>query len=287
MMSKGLKRFFIICAIAVGLGLLLSVVGYVTGGIRALDKVSDKYEWFEVGEPDMSYMQLDEGTEFDAVDVKGTVDVVICSGNSYRARLCFDKHSSPPQLEVIDGVLTASADSGDDNALVDLRFGDAMPRVEIYVPEGKTLKNIDIDSDYGDVTMENISAGNIKIEDGYGDMDFTSVECAGLHIVSDTGDVDSRNLKCSGLYIDSDCGDIDISGEFTGTTEIRSDSGDVEIDTTLAEALYAIDADVDAGELSIGENEFDYMDRRITVGTGENLIKIVSDCGDVDIDFGR
>ena len=286
-MSKGLKRFFIICAIAVGLGLLLSVVGYVTGGIRALDKVSDKYEWFEVGEPDMSYMQLDEGTDFDAVDVKGSVDVVICRGNVEKARLRFDKKSAPPQLEVIDGVLKVSADIGDDNAFVDLSLGDSMPRVEIYVPEGKTLKNIDIDSDYGDVTMENISAGNIKIEDGYGDMDFTSVECAGLHIVSDTGDVDSRNLKCSGLYIDSDCGDIDISGEFTGTTEIRSDSGDVEIDTTLAEALYAIDADVDAGELSIGENEFDYMDRRITVGTGENLIKIVSDCGDVDIDFGR
>lgn len=286
-MSKGLKRFFIICAVAVGLGLLLSVVGYVTGGVRALDKVSDKYEWFKVGEPDMTYMQLDEGTTFDAVDVNGSVDVVICRGNSYRARLCFDKHSAPPQLEVIDGVLTVSADIGDDNALVDLRFGDAMPRVEIYVPEGKTLKNINIDSDYGDVTMENISADNIKIEDDYGDMTFASVNCTAFHIISDAGDVDADSLKCSGLYIDSDCGDIDISGEFTGTTEIRSDSGDVEIDTTLAEALYAIDADVDAGELSIGENEFDYMDRRITVGTGENLIKIVSNCGDVDIDFGR
>lgn len=286
-MSRGLKRFFIICAIAVGLGLLLSVVGYVTGGVRNLDKVSEKYEWFDVGMPDMAYTQLDEGTTFDAIDVKGSVDVVICRGTVERARLRFDKQSAPPQLEVIDGVLKVSADIGDDNAIVDFQFGDAMPHVEIYVPEGKTLENINIDSDYGDVTIEGVSAGNIRIEEDYGDMDFTSVDCASLYIATDAGDVNADNLKCSGLYIDSDCGDIELSGEFTGTTEIISDAGDVEIDTALAEALYAVDAEVNAGELSIGESEYDYIDKRITVGSGENLIKIVSDCGDVDIGFRR
>ena len=287
MMSKGLKRFFIVCAIAVGLGLLLSVVGYVTGGVRNLDKMSDRYEWFDVGYANMTYMQLDEGTTFDAIEVKGSVDVVICRGNTEKARLRFDKNYTPPQLEVVDGVLKVSADVGDDHALVNFRFGDSMPLVEIYVPEGKTLRDINIDSDYGDVNIENVSAGNIKIEEDYGDMDFVSVDCVSLRIISDAGDIDAEDLKCGGLYIDSDLGDIDISGEFTGTTEIRSDSGDIELDTALAEALYSVDADVDVGELSIGESEYDYMDKRITVGSGENLIKIVSDCGDVDIGFGR
>ena len=57
-MNKGLKKFFIICAAAVCMGLILSVVGYVTGGIHFMDKLSEKYTWFRGGEMWKGHIQV-------------------------------------------------------------------------------------------------------------------------------------------------------------------------------------------------------------------------------------
>lgn len=82
-------------------------------------------------------------------------------------------------------------------------------------------------------------------------------------------------------------GDVELEGEFTGVTKIKSDTGDIEIYSALAESLYTIEADIKTGELDIGEIEFDSYDTHVTRGNGDNLIKIISDIGDVEIGFKR
>ena len=45
-MSKGMKRFFMICTIVFAAGGVMAIAGLVSGGISDLDKLSDRYDWF-------------------------------------------------------------------------------------------------------------------------------------------------------------------------------------------------------------------------------------------------
>lgn len=115
--------------------------------------------------------------------------------------------------------------------------------------------------------MNRVSYGNMEITAGYGDVDGTSVVSGGLIIRADSGNVDLR-------------------GEFSGETDIAVDYGDVDMQTSLTEDMYSFDVNVDYGDLRIGANSYGDSGR-IRQGNGAHLIKIVSDAGDVAIDFGR
>lgn len=69
-MSKGLKRFFIICAIVVGAGILFSLAGFLTGGLNFLDRMSERYTWLRAGHADMEYIDISDAGAFDSVSVK-------------------------------------------------------------------------------------------------------------------------------------------------------------------------------------------------------------------------
>lgn len=305
-MSKGLKRFFVICAAAVCLGLLLSIIGAATGGIQSMSKLGDKYRWFKAGKADMTYAHLEDGAEFDAISVKGVSDVTICSGSSDKTRIHYDENYQPPTFHVEDGVLTVDFNQKWNGVMVDLTAGDSMPALEVYVPEGRTLKYIDIDIDYGDIsleeakaeniaikgdcgdmTFENISAGEISIENSLGDISMYALEYDHLNVEASAGDIKGELLKSKGLHIENELGDIELQGELSGTTEITAESGDVDIETSLKEADYTVDADIEAGDLSLGESVYEYMEQHIKQGSGANLIKIVSELGNVSIGFGK
>lgn len=136
-MSKGLKRFFIICAITVGLGVILLIAGLVTGGITSMDKMNERYSWFKAGEIDRTYLHLQEGEKFDSIDIKGDLDITICEGNSANTTISFDRDGAAPVLEVDNGVLTVKTVDDDGNVIVNFASGDLTPNLEIYVPKNK------------------------------------------------------------------------------------------------------------------------------------------------------
>ena len=285
-MNKGLKKFFIICAAAVCMGLILSVVGYVTGGIHFMDKLSEKYTWFRGGNVERTYTSLKETDQFDSLSVKGDIDVMICKGDISKTRVSFDKNSNNPIFRVENGVLTVDAGEMKGGVLIDLGTGDRSPYLEVYVPEGINIKNIDIDTDYGDVEISDISAGTVSINADSGDISMDRVSYDTMNIISDYGDIEGRVLKSKGLSIEADAGDIDLQGEFYGNTNIKSDNGDTDIVTTLKEELYTLDLYTDFGDVEAGSHKYEDFGY-INQGNGENIIKVVNDSGDINISFGR
>ena len=285
-MSRGLKRFFGVCAVLVVLGLILVIVGYVTGGVHYMDRLDSKFSWLSIGEGDMEYMQLDEPADFDSIDITGDVDVFICSGSEAGARLHFDRNATEPVLKVENGTLKAEA-SMKKGAVISFDWGDRAPYVEIYVPEGKTLKDIHIDTECGDITLRGISAGSIDLRQELGDTDLENVSCDSLTAESECGDIEGSNIKSKATDISSELGDVDLQGEFTGNTTVKAESGSVEIDTALSEMLYTVQADVEAGELEIGGKEHGSFENHVVLGNGANILKVVCSLGDVDINFAE
>lgn len=288
--NKGLKRFFIICGIVCCVGLLMTAVGYFTGGIRGMDDMSERYSWINSGKAEMTSLSLRDSAgadvKFDSVAVTGDMNVTFISGDNADTTLTYDKNSQQPVFEVRDGVLTVDAREINDTALINLGGGDRTPYLTVCVPAGERLERADIDTSYGDVEMKGISVETVKISAGYGDVDMSDVSYGNMEIIADYGDVTGSAVVSGGLIIRADYGDVNLRGEISGDTDITVDYGDVDIQTSLAESMYSFDVNVDYGDLRIGVNSYGDTGR-IVQGSGDNLIKVTSDAGDVAVDFDR
>lgn len=338
-MSKGLKRFFIICAIVVGAGILFALVGFLTGGLNFLDKMNERYTWLRAGHADMEYIDISDAGAFDSISVKGGIDVTVAGSTETGSRgISYDKNVGAPEYSVKDGVLTVDASKLNDGVVVNLSSDDDTPELVISVPD-ETMKKLDVTSDYGDVDvsrvrldemavstengdidLQDVSSNSVTLASDYGDidlekvtvdkltastqngdMDMSSVTCGSISLTSEYGDIEGENIRSSGLSVKSQQGDVDLQGEFSGTTEVYLACGDLELSTSLARDLYTLDAKAESGEIGIGSGRHDWDDDddehdsgsheshegRISTGSGQNILKIVNDLGDIDISFGK
>ena len=287
---NGLKRFFIVCGVVCCLGLLMVVIGYFTGGMRGMNDMDQRYDWIKVGDAEMTSLSLGEtageNVGFDSVRVTGDMDVNFISGEKSETTLTYDKTSQQPVFEIQDGVLMVDAREINDTTLINLGSGDRTPYLTVCVPEGEELDSVDIDTSYGDIDMDGISMKTADISAGYGDIHMNRVSYGNMEITAGYGDVDGTSVVSGGLIIRADSGNVDLRGEFSGETDIAVDYGDVDMQTSLTEDMYSFDVNVDYGDLRIGANSYGDSGR-IRQGNGAHLIKIVSDAGDVAIDFGR
>ncbi len=318
-MSKGMKRFFIICAIVVGSGIVLSLAGVLTGGLNFLGKMNERYTWLRAGHANMEYIDISDAGAFDSISVIGGIDVTVAGSTETGSRgISYDKNAGAPEYSVKDGVLTVDASRLNDGVVVNLASDDSTPELVISVPD-ETMKKLDVTSDYGDVDVSRVTLdemsiaaenGDIELQDvncssltlasGYGDIDMSSVTCGSITLTSEYGDIEGENIKSSGFSVKSQMGDVDLQGEFSGTTEVYLAYGDLELRTLLARDLYTIDAQAKSGEISIDSDHYDWdgddddwtghhasHEGKVSTGSGQNILNIVNDLGDIDISFGK
>lgn len=287
-MSKGIKRFLMICAIMAAAGIAVTIAGYAAGGMNSMSQISEKYDWFRAGPVEKAYISLEDNEEFDAVDIKGEIDVVICRGDK-GAELEYDKSLEAPVFEVINGILTVDTTaSSRENIYLNFSIGDSTPELIIYVPENISLQDINISCEYGDVDIENVTAGSADISQGYGDIEISSSVFGKIKMETECGDIVGDDIKCGETYAESQLGDVKLAGEFAGMMQIECECGDIMINTCLAEEAYTVYAEMECGELNIGGRKYECFDRMdIDQGKGSNVIKVKDEQGDVDIGFSN
>ncbi len=286
-MKPGIKKFLSVCAIVAGAGIVLSVVGYFTGGIDGVGEMSQKYSWIKGPAGDREYTYLPEGETFTSVKVNGDIDVNISEGSSEtKAAIGHGENIGMPRMYVEDGVLIVNAETDSPSVGLDFSGENAFPVLEIYCRENAKLQNIDIDISYGDVGIENVSCGSMNIATSYGNVDIYNTELESGKILTDYGDVSGESIVSGGLDITAELGDCSLQGVLRGKTGIRVDSGDVDVESSLSEVEYKVSVDAEAGDLTIGNNEFDNFSNHYSRGEGPNAIEIVSELGDVEIGFG-
>lgn len=288
-MSRGLKRFFIICAAVTCLGLIAATIGYAAGGVSGMEKISDRYSWIRAGAPEMTGITLaeamnSENVSFDSVSINGDADISFINGNAGDTRLIYDEKAEAPEFVIKNGVLTVDISDANDGVLINLGAADSTPQLTVCVPQGTTLENIDISSDYGDIALHDLSANAISIRSNYGDIDITDVTYNTADIEADYGDITLDGVDSEKLSIASDQGDVKISGRLSGSTDVTTDYGSTDIMTSLPESSYSIDVKADLGRIEIGSHDYDDTEH-ISFGSGADLIRVAADMGDVSIGF--
>ena len=162
--------------------------------------------------------------------------------------------------------------------------------VILSVPKSQ-LKQLDIRSSYGDISMRGISAarGSIRCDNGdislkncqlsqftlnndYGDISMRGISAASGSIRCDNGDISLKNCQLSQFTLNNDYGDIDLERctldtaavqlsnggfdaqetAFSGENSITSSYGDVSVSDTLANLqALTIQASTAYGEISV------------------------------------
>lgn len=285
-MKAGVKKFLTICAVVVCAGLVLSVIGYFTGGIDAMSGLSDKYSWIKGPAGDREYTYLKEGESFTSIKVVGDIDVNISESSSgSRAELGYGQNNPKPEMYVENDTLVVKAEMDRGNIYLNFGGKNDFPVLNVYCEKDVKLEKVEADLSYGDVGVEYISCDSLYINTDYGDVNLYYTQFSDGKILCSYGDVSGESIASGGLNAVLEMGDCGLSGRFTGELAVNVDAGDTDIDTVLAEAEYKITVDVEAGDLTVGNNEFDSFSNHYAQGEGPNSIDVVSEMGDVEIAF--
>lgn len=163
--------------------------------------------------------------------------------------------------------------------------------VILSVPKSQ-LKQLDIRSSYGDISMRGISAARGSIHCDNGDISLNNCQLSQLTLNNDYGDIDLERCTLDTAAVQlSNCGFDAQETAFSGENSITSSYGDVSVSDTLAnlQAL-TIQASTAYGEISvpdglraqIRQTTDDDLTDYCHSGTGGSL-RVQADNGDIEL----
>jgi DUF4097 and DUF4098 domain-containing protein YvlB len=167
-----------------------------------------------------------------------------------------------------------------------------------------------IDQDFGSVACENTDVNSavitdnsgeiqlaymtalekLEIESDFGDIEIGNVTASGVTFDLNSGSFDATGVSLTDMSLESDFGDVNIAGSVTGENSIRSDSGNVNLTLDADIANYGFDIEHDWGAISIGgsngyssEGSGNYRSQNWEVAADRMTIK--ADYGDIEVEF--
>ena len=163
--------------------------------------------------------------------------------------------------------------------------------VILSVPKSQ-LKQLDIRSSYGDISMRGISAARGSIHCDNGDISLNNCQLSQLTLNNDYGDIDLERCTLDTAAVQLSNGGFDAQETaFSGENSITSSYGDVSVSDTLAnlQAL-TIQASTAYGEISvpdglraqIRQTTDDELTDYCHSGTGGSL-RVQADNGDIEL----
>jgi len=266
-------------AICIGLGLLLGVIGAMTGArpadlylsptdlpafrfvsrgspIWGRDTVEANYPVGEVQSLDFELQTMNvtiregDGFHIRAKDVNAKRFVTELKGNTWRIRCdtdSFGPHMSLPR-----------------------NWEGHAPLVDITVPKGWTAQEMEISMGMGNLTTDGLSAMESSIDVGMASVvmgDFFSRDCS----------------------IQVGMGSLTLDGALTGDCDIDCGMGSASLLLNGAEDDYGCTATAGMGTITFGRHECGGLGGSMTVSSGavDNFFTINSGMGTVDVQFTR
>lgn len=188
-MSRGMKTFIMVCGIVIGTGILLSLAGWIFGGINGLSGVEDRISWisFGGGEEENRTVNLEK---FRSIDIEcDTADVEFIESDKFAAELTYDKKSGQPSAVVRNDTLTV-VDSGKRHRWFSFDiFGRDYIKtaITIYYPKNTTFQKVNIQNDMGAVELGDLTAKNVDVQVDAGYLEMNSIRADQLKVNVDMG----------------------------------------------------------------------------------------------------
>lgn len=305
------KTILIVAILLVVVGIVSLVVGLLMGGslnytfdfANGLQSStsSSKLESVSQVSIDSDITNINITTNSTGINISSIdeTDIVIMSGSSYSFEyLCnselyvFDYSVEGNSLD-IDIVCNASGIS-----VSIFGFGSTCrDKLIITVPQQQILDTITISGDVVDVDISNIVCPTVDIAVDVGEVELSNCTVSTqLSVACDIGDIDIEKCIVDSITVQTDVGDIGMNSSTIGTAKITAEVGNVEVELcTLQNAnvtvdvgnieielpngsvKYAVDADADTGNISIGNGIIEGIDSSC------NQLTLAVDIGNIEV----
>lgn len=119
-----------------------------------------------------------------------------------------------------------------------------------------TAEKLMLESDFGKVTYKNVNTEHFESKSSSGDTTVQACRLGNAVFESDFGKITAERSSAEGLKIDSSSGDVNLSGAFTGVINISSDFGKVSLTTAPPREHYSLDLSTDFGKIQVDNDNF-------------------------------
>ena len=142
------------------------------------------------------------------------------------------------------------------------------------------IKHIDVKSDNGAATLSQLTADDIHVKSDNGKIQLTEIEADRVSTLSDNGLHVLEQVNDAELKSKADNGKIILkTSNINRPIHLETDNGAIEIETDEKPNNVTFDIKMDNGKAKIfGSSDWDTI-----VGKGENLVKLVTDNGNITV----
>lgn len=188
------------------------------------------------------------------------MDLEIKTGATYQLEAKYFKKSEI-SYKVDDGKLLIKQ-SGKQHSLFGVN--NQIGKVTIYIPEGKTLEDVDIHLGVGEAYIENMTTDTLDLNGG-------------------VGEIIIKNLVSKETDIKVGVGEIEIQGDLQGETSIKGGVGGLYLDLVGDEKAYSYDIEKGIGETTINNHTYEAFKDVKENNDGANLISIKTGIGEIRV----
>lgn len=147
----------------------------------------------------------------------------------------------------------------------------SLNEIRLYIPESAQLSDIKIYNDYGNLSIQQVTAGNADIQADYGDIDLTDSAFASAAITLSAGDFEADSSTIDELTFINEYGDStlllhDPLEEYT--FDLKTEYGVINVPLSAPGRL-------DASDIA----EMSYTSQ----ADGDKMIEFIAESGDIEV----
>lgn len=295
-MKKFRRIFLVLSGILAVLGIVLVIVGSITGGFdsvtRDLKNNRLSISWGEdFYVDDASFDNMTDiyanGNRFSQTEVKnltlkgnaGEYEILVWDESDY----CIQgiKGSEYVKYNLAEGTLTVA--SNEENL-----FGwwkDSV-KIQIYVPKDAVLQTVTLGVGAGELICGDLQAETLEVDVGAGEGTFRNVGAANATFNVGVGECEITNGTLGQCKLSVGIGDIAFDGVISGNADIDCGTGNVELELYHMYEDFNYKIKVGAGDVEIGEENYSGLSNVVNLENGsDKLMNISCGLGDVSVEL--
>ena len=202
------KKILIISTCFIGAGVLLTCAGIAAGGWPGIEITRNGLRSAATQRQPyiLEKTQIENFSELD-INIGSEADIILKpSGNDhFYLEYTLDGDYEEPSYGISDGTFHFTQGSAGTAINGIYFFGpgrlskDIDPEIRLYIPESAQLSDMNIYNDYGNLSIQQVTAGNADIQADYGDIDLTDSAFASAAITLSAGDFEADSSTINEL----------------------------------------------------------------------------------------
>ncbi len=300
-MKKLTKITLIIAAACTLLGIIFVAIAFVFGAATGF-AIDSKGNYIDYGS--------EKVYELDKTIVEGDItnielnssygDVILCDSEDDNVYVEYyynqvGDSSREPEYGVDNGTFTfKDPRNTGSNFIINFSFfnstKDSENYVKLYIPSSVTYENVNIDTDLGDVTCDDLNGKDVVINNNSGDINCKNITCETITITDDLGDVELDNITADTIDVINNSGDINCTNITSNELSIEDDLGNIYLDKVICEENISItnsSGDIDINNIESTDVSIEDDLGNITmIGIDISNGTITNSSGDITIEDG-